>query len=67
MAQQLVDPDGDLEAEGRRHGVLAVGAAGHRQVGGALGELGHRGQHLADLAQEDARAPGAAPAGRRSG
>ena len=53
MAQQLVDPDRDLVAEGRGHRVLAVRAAGHRHVGGALGEIGHGGQHLADLAQED--------------
>ena len=53
VAQQLVDPHRDLVAEGRRHRVLAVGAAGHRHVGAALGEIGHRGQRLADLAQED--------------
>ena len=33
VAQQLVDPDRDLVAEGGGHGVLAVGAAGHRHVG----------------------------------
>ena len=54
MAQELIDPDGDLVAEGGGHRVLAVGAAGQRHVGAALGEVGHRRQHLADLAQEDA-------------
>jgi hypothetical protein len=53
MAHQLVDPDRDLVAEGRRHRVLAVRAPGHRHVGGPLGQIGHRGQHVADLPEED--------------
>ena len=32
MAQQFVDPDGDLVAEGGGHGVLAVGAPGDRHL-----------------------------------
>ena len=35
MAHQLVDPHRDLVAEGRRHRVLAVRAAGHRHLGAA--------------------------------
>ena len=53
MTQQLVDPDRDLVAEGGGHRVLAMGAAGHRHVGRALRQVGHGGQNLADLAQED--------------
>ena len=54
MADQLVDPHRDLEAERRRHRVLAVRAAGDRHVGAALGEIGGGGQRVADQAQEDA-------------
>ncbi len=49
----LVDPDRDLEAEGRGHGVLAVGARRHHHVGRALGEVGHRSQRLQDELNED--------------
>jgi hypothetical protein len=53
VAQELVDPDGDLIAERGGHRVLAVGAAGQRHIGAPLGEIGHRRQHLGDLAPED--------------
>ena len=54
MAQQFVDPDRDLVAERGGHRVLAVRSAGHRHVRAALGEIGHRGQRLADQAKEHA-------------
>ena len=53
MAQQLVDPDRDLVAEGGRHRVLAVRAAGHRHVGACARRGRPCRQRLADLAQED--------------
>ena len=54
MAQQLVDPHRDLVAKGRRHRVLAVGAAGDRHVGAALGEVGGGAERVGDQAQEHA-------------
>ena len=54
VADQLVDPHRDLEAERRRHRVLAVRAAGDRHVGAGFGQLGGGGQRVADQAQEDA-------------
>ena len=54
MAQQLVDPHRHLVAKGRRYRVLAVRAPGHRHLGAALGEIGHRSQRLADQPEEDA-------------
>jgi len=53
VAQQLVDPHGDLVAERRRHCVLAMRAAGHRHVGGAFRKVGHGGENFTDLAQDD--------------
>src|SRR5207248_4920826 len=43
-----------LVAEGRRNGVLTVGAAGYRHVGALLGEIGGSEQRVADQPQEDA-------------
>ena len=53
MTQQLVDPDGNLVAEGGGHGVLAMGASGHRHVRRPFRQIGHGRQHLADLPEED--------------
>ena len=54
MADQLVDPHRRLVAKGRGHRVLAVGAAGDRHLGAALGEIGHRRERIADQAEENA-------------
>ena len=67
MADHLVDPHRGLVAEGRGHRVLAVGAAGDRHVGAALGEVGHRPERVGDQPQKDLGAPAAVRAGRRSG
>ena len=53
MADHLVDPHRRLVAEGRRHRVLAMGASGDRHLGAALGEVGQRGERLADQPQDD--------------
>ena len=54
MADQFVDPHRRLVAEGRRQRVLAVGAAGDRHLGAALGEVGRRPERLGDQTEEDA-------------
>ena len=53
MAQQFVDPGGDLVAERAGHGVLAVCARGNRHVGAALGQVGHGGEDVADQIPDD--------------
>jgi hypothetical protein len=57
VARQLVDPDRDLEAERRRHRVLAVGPAGQQRVLGALGQVGQGGEQRRELVQEDRVGP----------
>ena len=53
MAQQFVDPGGDLVAEGAGHRVLPVGARGNRHVGASLGQVGHGGEDVADQVPKD--------------
>jgi hypothetical protein len=53
VAQQLVDPHGDLVAEGGGQGVLAMRAAGDGRVGRAFGKIGHRREQFPDLAEKD--------------
>ena len=50
---QLIDPRADLVAEGRRHGVLTVCAAGAGIVGVLDGQRRKRAQHLTDLTKDD--------------
>ena len=54
VAHNLVDPNGDLVAEGRRHRVLAMRAARQRHLGAALGQLRHGAKDAAELSEEDA-------------
>src|ERR1700748_3053009 len=54
MASQLIDPDRDLVAEGRRHSVLAVRAPGDRHLGAALGKHGRGVERVSDELQENA-------------
>jgi len=53
MADHLVDPHRRFIAEGRRDRVLAMGTAGDRHRGTALGQIGHRGEHRSDQAKQD--------------
>ena len=53
VAQQFVDPTGDLEAERGWHGVLAVGAGGDWHLRAALRQIRHRQQRFIDQALED--------------
>src|SRR5258705_443861 len=53
MTEKLVDPDRELGAEGVGHRGLPERAPGHRHVGGPFRQVGHGGQDLADLTQED--------------
>src|ERR1700744_3894313 len=54
MANQLIDPDRDLVAEGRRHSVLAVRAPGDRHLGAALGKHGGCVERIGDELEENA-------------
>ncbi len=57
VTAELVDPHRHLEAEGRGHGMLAVGAAGQEHVLGLLGEAGEGDEERGELAQEDVVGP----------
>ena len=54
VAQNLIDPDGDLVAEGRGHRVLAMRSARQSHLGAALGQLSHGAKDAAELLEEDA-------------
>lgn len=57
VANHLVDPPRDLEPEGGRHRVLAMGSGRHGHVMGALGEIRHRGERLPDQPEKRAVRP----------
>jgi len=52
VAQNLIDPGGNLVAEGRRHRVLAMRTTRQRHLGSALGQHRHGTKDLAELPEE---------------